>query len=219
MTLIDKIEKKIKITKYGYGIISASLTASFIFLIFGLYYIFFPVLLFTFFSIYFFRDPERIIPDEENALVSPADGRVLGVEHLDESPYDGSECIKVSIFMSVFNVHVNRVPFSGQIKEIKYFPGKFFNASFDKASSDNERNAVLFETHSKKTFWTVQIAGLIARRIVMFREKGDIVEKGERFGMIKFGSRLELYLPADSEIEVKNGNIVKAGSTIICKLN
>lgn len=217
MTALEKIEKKIKITRYGYPIIGCAFIITFIFFLAGIHFLFLPAFLFTVFSLYFFRDPERTIPQDEDLLVSPADGKILKTEYLDSSLYDGKKCVKVSIFMSVFNVHVNRIPFSGTIKDIKYFPGKFFNASFDKASLDNERNAVLIETDNNKTFWTVQIAGLIARRIVTGIRKGDKVKKGERFGMIRFGSRLELYLPPECEILVKKGEIVKAGSSVICK--
>ena len=218
MRLIEKIEKKIKITRYGYPFICIGLILTFIFFLAQIYSLCLLAFLFTAFSIYFFRDPERDIPAVENGLVSPADGRVLSIEHLEDSQYNTGECIKVSIFMSVFNVHVNRIPFSGVIKKIEYFPGKFFNASFDKASLDNERNAVLIETENNDRFWTVQIAGLIARRIVTTIKEGDRVEKGKRFGMIRFGSRLELYLPVKADISVKKGQNVKAGSTIICKL-
>jgi phosphatidylserine decarboxylase len=143
---------------------------------------------------------------------------VIGIENIENNNYDKRPCIKVSIFMSVFNVHVNRIPFSGKVRAIKYFPGKFFNAALDKASEDNERNAVLIETDRGLSFWTVQIAGLIARRIVCPLKEGDNVSKGNRYGMIRFGSRLELYLPVNSEILVKKGQMVQAGSSVICRL-
>jgi phosphatidylserine decarboxylase len=219
MNFIETAEKKLKITKYGFPIIGSALLISLILLWAGLIFLFVPAALFTLFSLYFFRDPERTAPPGANIVISPADGRVLDTENLDKSPYDGEKCIKVSIFMSVFNVHVNRIPFSGTVKDIKYFPGKFLNASFDKASEDNERNAVLIETKNGIKFWTVQIAGLIARRIVTNIKTGDFVEKGSRYGMIKFGSRLELYVPTDSEINVSKGDTVKAGESIICKFN
>lgn len=218
MTLLEKIEKTLKITRYGYPFIGIGLGITMIFLLLEIYPAFLLTFLFTVFTIYFFRDPQREITDNEDLLVSPADGRILKIENLEESQYGTGPCIKISIFMSVFNVHVNRIPFSGVVKKIKYFPGKFINAAFDKASLDNERNAVLIETESGKTFWTVQIAGLIARRIVTTIKEGDVVEKGTRYGMIRFGSRLELYLPTDIDIFVKEGENVSSGSTIICKL-
>jgi phosphatidylserine decarboxylase len=219
MTLIEKIEKITGITRYGYPIIGCFAVCLFIFLLAGIYFIFLPFFFLTVFSLWFFRDPERKIPNQKDLLVSPADGKVIGIENLESNNYDGSPCIKVSIFMSLFNVHVNRIPFSGKVKEIKYFPGKFFNASLDKASEDNERNAVLIETDSGIKFWTVQIAGLIARRIISPLKEGDVVLKGNRYGMIRFGSRLELYIPLNSEIMVRKGQMVKAGSSVICRIN
>lgn len=218
MKIIEKLESYTRITRYGYPFIGWGLIFSTIFLISKIYSFFALSLFFSLFSIYFFRDPKRDIPQGDDVLISPADGRILKIEELDEYQYGEGGCVKVSIFMSVFNVHVNRIPFSGAIKKIKYFPGKFFNASFDKASLDNERNAILIETENNVSFWTVQIAGLIARRIVTNIKEGDKVTKGDRFGMIRFGSRLELYLPKGTKILVKKGENVSAGSTIISKL-
>jgi len=169
----------------------------------------------TVFICWFFRDPDRVIPREENALVSPADGRVIKAEKVAFNDYVEGECIKVSIFMNVFNVHVNRVPFSGAVEKTDYFPGKFFNASLDKASKDNERNALVIRTDSGKVYGVVQIAGLIARRIVCAIKKQDNLVRGDRYGMICFGSRLDLYLPEDTDIAVRVGEKVSAGSSII----
>lgn len=169
----------------------------------------------TLFICWFFRDPERVVPMEEGAVVSPADGKVVIVEPLGESPFVKKDCIKISIFMSVFNVHVNRIPHEGKVTNISYFPGKFFNASLDKASKENEHNAVLIETEKGENICAVQIAGLIARRIICRLKHGDIVKRGERFGMICFGSRLDVYLPADSKISVAVGSKIKAGSGIL----
>ncbi|MDY0132665.1 MAG: phosphatidylserine decarboxylase family protein [Desulforegulaceae bacterium] len=218
MISIKKIEKLTKITRYGYPFIGFFFLVFFIFFLAGISFISLPMFFLTVFSLWFFRDPERQIPQEEDLLISPADGKVIGIENLEANNYDGKPCIKVSIFMSVFNVHVNRIPFSGKIAKIKYFPGKFFNAALDKASLDNERNAILIETDKGFSFWTVQIAGLIARRIVCPLEEGEQVLKGNRYGMIRFGSRLELYLPLTSEILVKKGEMVKAGSSVVCRI-
>lgn len=218
MISIEKIEKFTRITRYGYPIIAFFAAVSFVFFLAGIYIVFLPLFFLTIFSLWFFRDPERKIPLEEDLMVSPADGKVIGIENIENNNYDKRPCIKVSIFMSVFNVHVNRIPFSGKVRTIKYFPGKFFNAALDKASEDNERNAVLIETDRGLSFWTVQIAGLIARRIVCPLKEGDNVSKGNRYGMIRFGSRLELYLPVNSEILVKKGQMVQAGSSVICRL-
>ncbi len=169
----------------------------------------------TLFVCWFFRDPHRDIPVDEKSLISPADGKVIVIEKLKECEYLPDPCIKVSIFMNVFNVHVNRVPFNGVVQKVLYNPGKFMNASFDKASIHNERNALIIKTDQGRSFAVVQIAGLIARRIVNCVEQGEKLKKGDRYGMIRFGSRLDLYLPHDFNIAVNIGEKTKAGSTII----
>jgi len=175
-------------------------------------WIFFAV---TLFVCWFFRDPERVTPKDEKSLISPADGKVIIVEEQEKCEYLSDPCIKVSIFMNVFNVHVNRIPFDGTVQKVEYHPGKFMNASFDKASIHNERNALMIKTSDDTSFAVVQIAGLVARRIVNCVKKGEIVKKGDRYGMIQFGSRLDLYLPIDFKVAVKLGERTKAGSTII----
>ncbi len=169
----------------------------------------------TSFVMYFFRNPDRSIPREEGAVVSPADGRIVQKKTVTEDRYLGGEAIKVSVFMNVFDVHVNRAPCSGKVTEVSYHPGKFINASFDKASELNERNAVVMETDGGTKILFVQIAGLVARRIVCYVGKGDTLERGERFGLIRFGSRVDIYLPAGSDIRVKIGDRVTAGETIL----
>lgn len=173
----------------------------------------------TLFVCWFFRDPDRQCPQGDDVLVSPADGRVIIMDRLAESEYLPGPCQKVSIFMNVFNVHVNRVPFDGVIQKVRYNPGKFINASFDKASIHNERNALIIKTKNNKKFAVVQIAGLIARRIVNCVAAGDAVTKGDRYGMIRFGSRLDLYLPMDFQITVQKGEKTKAGVTVIGLMN
>lgn len=169
------------------------------------------------FACNFFRDPERVIPREAGLAVSPADGRVINVKPAPE-PISGEARTCVSIFMHVGNVHVNRAPIEGKVETIKYFPGKFFNASWDKASTDNERCAYLIKNTDKA--WTVvQIAGLIARRIVSRVEEGDELKRGERFGLIKFGSRLDVYLPEGYTAAVNIGETVLAGSSVIARKN
>ena len=163
----------------------------------------------------FFRDPDRIIPDEEGAVVSPADGKVILADFVDNSPFYNGQTMKVSIFMSVFNVHVNRVPFDGRVKEISYYPGKFFSANLDKASLQNEHNAVFVEMDNTKPLCVVQVAGLIARRIICKIQPGDHVIRGQRFGLICFGSRLDVYLPADIKLRVTVGDKVRAGTSIL----
>ncbi|MFO7883978.1 MAG: phosphatidylserine decarboxylase family protein [Desulfobacteraceae bacterium] len=169
----------------------------------------------TLFMVWFFRDPDRNLPEDDTAVVSPADGRVLSVEQVSENQYINEACVKVSIFMNIFNVHVNRIPFGGRIESQDYFPGSFFNASFDKASEKNERNALVIRSEKGHVYSVVQIAGLIARRIVSRVCKGDTMKTGERYGMICFGSRLEVYLPEDIVLAVQPGEKVSAGSTII----
>ena len=169
----------------------------------------------TSFVLYFFRNPERTIPQDEGAVVSPADGRIVQKKRVTEEKYIGGEAIKVSVFMNVFNVHVNRSPYAGKVKEVDYFAGQFVNASLDKASEMNERNAVLMETDNGKKLLFVQIAGLVARRIVCYVKPGDTLEKGERFGLIRFGSRVDVYFPVDSDINVTIGDTVVAGETIL----
>ncbi|MFH1154997.1 MAG: phosphatidylserine decarboxylase family protein [Pseudomonadota bacterium] len=174
-----------------------------------------PSLAVTLFIVWFFRDPDRTVPDERQALISPADGKIISVGPVAVNPYMTGVWVKVSIFMNVFNVHVNRVPFSGVVEKAEYFPGRFFNASLDKASEHNERNALVIRMASGKTYAVVQIAGLIARRIVCAIQSGDSLERGHRYGMIRFGSRLDLYLPEDTDIAVSLGDKVKAGESII----
>ena len=170
----------------------------------------------TIFVIYFFRDPERHHLEEKNAVLTPADGRILEVKHVDEkdSPL-GQPSIKVSIFMNVFNVHVNRIPIEGTIKQISYHPGKFLSADLDKASEQNENNRITLETADSREILVIQIAGLVARRIACWIDKGDTVKTGQRFGLIRFGSRLEVFLPADSKIIAQVQQKVKAGETVI----
>ena len=166
----------------------------------------------------FFRDPDRIIPDHQGVLVSPADGKVIAAGVVDNSPYYEGPAMKISIFMSVFNVHVNRVPFNGLVKEISYYPGKFFSANLDKASQENEHNAVFIEMENGKPLCVVQIAGLIARRIICKIQAGDRVIRGQRFGLICFGSRLDVYLPTDIKLKVAVGDKVHGGASILGKL-
>lgn len=175
------------------------------------------VWIFFLFELQFFRDPPRYIPSQANAIVSPADGRIVAVERV-EDPYAQRESLKISVFMNVFNVHSNRISMGGEIKKVAYFPGLFVNADLDKASTDNERNAVVIQTESGATVTLVQVAGLIARRILCYAKPGDKVEKGQRYGFIRFGSRVDVYLPPDSVPKVAIGDKVSASSTILAEL-
>jgi phosphatidylserine decarboxylase len=165
------------------------------------------------FVIWFFRNPERITPDVPKLVVSPADGKVIRIEDVERNDLIKGRFKKISIFMNVFNVHVNRVPYSGQVQAIAYHKGMFLSANLDKASDNNERNSVVIRTDDGRDIMAVQIAGLIARRIVCWIEEGMGVRRGERFGLIRFGSRLDVFLPFDSTIAVKVGQKVRAGET------
>lgn len=209
----DKIE--LPIAKTGYSFIFASAFATVIIALLGFATLTFILLGITFFICYFFRDPERIIPKSEGAVVSPADGTVIKTHIVDDSPFYEGKCMKVSIFMSLFNVHVNRIPYTGNVKKIGYHPGKFFSANLDKASRHNEHNAVFLETKRGEKICVVQIAGLIARRIICKIYEDEDVKRGQRFGMICFGSRLDVYLPANIQLKATVGDKVKGGSSIL----
>lgn len=172
----------------------------------------------TLFVVWFFRNPERTIPDNPLQLISPADGKVIRIEEVASDERSGRSFLKISIFMNVFNVHVNRIPYSGEVFAIRYKPGKFLSANLDKASALNERNTVMIRTDDGREIMTVQIAGLIARRIVCWLKESAKVKKGERFGLIRFGSRVEVFLPLGSTLLVKIGDRVRAGETPIGEL-
>lgn len=171
---------------------------------------------------YFFRDPERVPPAREGLVVSPADGIVSLIEKAVPPKELGMPEVpltRVSVFMSVFNCHVNRAPVTGDVTAVAYRPGKFFNASLDKASSDNERNGLCIRMADGRDLAVVQIAGLVARRIVCFVSEGAPVQTGERFGLIRFGSRLDVYLPEGVEPLVRIGQTMVAGETVMADLN
>jgi phosphatidylserine decarboxylase len=199
----------------GYFFIGASAFITAVFALLGLTIAAVLFMFLTLFVCFFFRDPDRVTPTREGAIVSPADGRVVMVDTIEQNPYFEGHALKISIFMSIFNVHVNRIPHEGQVTDIIYTPGKFFNASLDKSSKDNERNALVIETPEGRRYCTVQIAGLVARRIVCALQKGVEVKRGRRFGMICFGSRLDLYLPPDTRPKIAIGDKVRAGTSIV----
>ncbi|MBW1660501.1 MAG: phosphatidylserine decarboxylase family protein [Deltaproteobacteria bacterium] len=170
------------------------------------------------FSLYFFRNPQRVPQGGERDVLSPADGKVVQNEVVYDDRYLKRRCRKIGIFMSLFDVHVNRAPVSGTVEAIEYRPGKFVSANLDKASEDNEQNALIIKEKNGMVIGVVQIAGLIARRIVCYPIVGSQVERGAIFGMIKFGSRLDVYLPEDSTVHVRLGDKAHAGETIIATL-
>ena len=203
------------IARPGYPLMGA---AAFITLVLALLGLTLPALLglaVTFAVCGFFRDPDRVIPTQAGAVVSPADGRVIVVEKVVGGPGFTDERLKISIFMSVFNVHVNRAPAAGRIERIHYRPGRFVPADRGEASLRNEHNAVTLETDDGRQICFVQIAGLIARRIICNVQPGDRVLRGQRFGMICFGSRLDVYLPPDTPPGVRLGDRATAGATIL----
>jgi phosphatidylserine decarboxylase len=206
------------IAKAGLPFIGIAAFTTAVFALLGLAFLALTGLVATLFICYFFRDPDRVVPDRDGAVVSPADGKVIKVETVAKGRFYNESCLKISIFMSIFNVHVNRVPFSGEIARVAYFPGKFFSANLDKASSDNEHNAVFLKTDKGREICFVQIAGLVARRIICHVQEGQTVKRGQRFGLICFGSRLDVYLPTDTNISVKVGDRVRAGTSVLGEL-
>ncbi|HJO50723.1 MAG TPA: phosphatidylserine decarboxylase [Sulfitobacter pontiacus] len=171
---------------------------------------------------YFFRDPERVTPKGDNLVISPADGIVSLIEPAvppAELGMPDTPLTRVSVFMNVFNCHVNRAPVAGEITEIAYRPGKFFNASLDKASEDNERNSLRIKIADGREVAAVQIAGLVARRIVCFTKKGAHTQAGQRFGLIRFGSRVDVYLPEGVTPRVSIGQTMVAGETVLAELS
>ena len=176
-----------------------------------------PIWLIVLFLLQFFRDPVSQIPQQRGAVVSPANGRVVKIEETYD-PFCGRQAIKISIFMNLFSIHSNRAPVGGVVSRKWYRAGKFFNAALDKASERNERNAICINTSDGYDVVSVQIAGLVARRILCYVKEGQQIDRGDRYGFIKFGSRLEVYLPVSSRIEVRLGRWVKSGSDIIAYL-
>ena len=170
---------------------------------------------------YFFRDPQRIIPERHNAIVSPADGKITAITQVvppAEMGLGKEKYTKISIFLNIFNVHINRAPCKGTILSKFYVPGKFLNAELDKSSEQNERMTWVLETnHTKIAF--VQIAGMLAKRIVSWKNEGDTLEKGERFGLIRFGSRVDIYFPTQADVRVSLGQGVYGGETILADLS
>ena len=176
-----------------------------------------PVWLWTLFVLQFFRDPAREVPGDAGTVVAPADGRIVAVEKT-EDPYLKRPATKVSVFMNVFNVHSNRSPVDGDVKQAWYNAGRFVNAALDKASVENERNALWLRAGNGQDVTCVQIAGLIARRILCYVNAGDRLKRGDRFGFIRFGSRVDVYLPTGARVRVELGQKVQAGSTVIAEL-
>ena len=176
-----------------------------------------PFWLATLFILQFFRDPPRSAPEDPRAVLSPADGRIVSVSKA-RDPYLGREALKVSVFMNVFNVHSNRSPVDGTVKQRWYHPGSFLNAALDKASDENERNALWLQTRGGADVTCVQIAGLVARRVLCYVGEGAELERGQRFGFIRFGSRVDVYLPPDAQPKAALGDTVYATESVLAWL-
>jgi phosphatidylserine decarboxylase len=176
-----------------------------------------PLWLAALFVLQFFRDPPREVPGDSRTVVSPADGRIVAVGQA-RDPYLDRDSIKISVFMNVFNVHSNRSPVDGRVQKRWYNPGKFFNAALDKASEENERNALWLRTSSGADITCVQVAGLIARRVLCYVREGDSLARGQRFGFIRFGSRVDIYVPKDAKPVAALGDKVYASATVIATL-
>jgi len=207
------------IAKAGFWYICAGV---FVTLILALLQMALPALLVlaaTFFVCFFFRDPDRVIPIVKGAIVSPADGRVVVAKKVEEPPFGEGPCLQVSVFMNIFNVHVNRCPTDGEVAQVAHQPGRFIMAHRDDAVLKNEHNCITLTTADGFSYHVVQIAGLVARRIICHVAPGHTLKRGERFGLICFGSRLDLYLPAEARLVVAKGDKVQAGSSILGYLN
>ncbi|MCE5180794.1 MAG: phosphatidylserine decarboxylase [Betaproteobacteria bacterium] len=176
-----------------------------------------PLWIISLFVLQFFRDPGRNVPLERNLVIAPADGRIIVVERCQDE-YLKREALKVSVFMNVFNVHSNRSPVDGAVEQIWYNPGKFINADMAKASSENERNAMWLRSDCGYDITCVQVAGLIARRILCYAKQGEWLARGQRYGFIRFGSRVDVYLPLTARVRVSIGDKVRAGETVLAEL-
>ncbi|WP_419910511.1 phosphatidylserine decarboxylase [Hoeflea sp.] len=221
MSLYDTITSTlVPVHKEGYKFVLAFLAAS---LVLGWIWdpLFWIGLLLTAWCAYFFRDPERVTPLDDDLVISPADGRVSSIVSVTpprELGLGEDELLRISVFMNVFNCHVNRAPMAGNVREVVYKPGQFLNAELDKASEENERNGVVIET-AKGPIAVVQIAGLVARRILCWTTANDHLDAGERFGLIRFGSRLDVFLPQGATPRVAVGQTAVAGETVLAEFD
>ncbi len=203
------------IAKEGISFLIPSILVTIFFGLMGWDILLFLGIIISVFIVFFFRNPSRMIPPAKDAIVAPADGRIVEINQCEEKDFLKDRTLKLSIFMSLFDVHINRAPTSGKVIEIKHRPGRFMMANMDKSSQLNEQNAILIETDDNMKILLVQVAGFIARRIVCYLNPGDILRKGEIFGMIRFGSRIDLYLPIRFKPAVRLGDHVKGGESII----
>ncbi len=212
-------QPRIPLAREGYPFIAFAAFVTLITAILGYEFLAWPALFITTFIVAFFRDPERMTDASDEKLISPADGKIIIIEEVFDDIYFQEQVLKISIFMNVFNVHVNRIPIDGIVEKIVYKPGQFYSADSNKGALLNERCGVILRAKSGERMAFVQVAGLIARRIVNWLEPGDTVQRGKRFGLIRFGSRVDLYVPATSTVHVKLGQKVRAGQTAIASFH
>ncbi|MXS85358.1 phosphatidylserine decarboxylase [Nitrosomonas sp. HPC101] len=206
------------IAREGWPFISGAFVVALLVQIFAGWLWALPLWLIALFVLQFFRDPPRVIPALAGAVLAPADGRIVAVDKV-QDPYLSREALKISVFMNVFNVHSNRSPVDGEIRNQWYFPGSFLNASLPKASLENERNALWIRTKEGQDVTCVQIAGLIAKRIVCHVHPGEHLARGQRFGFIRFGSRVDVYLPLGTKVHVGIGDKVQATQTVLAEFH
>ncbi len=204
------------IAREGWPFVFASLAAAVIVWVLAGFLWSVPLWLIVVFVVQFFRDPPRLVPQQANAVLAPADGRIVKVDKA-RDPYTERESLLISVFMNVFNVHSNRSPVDGTVERVDYARGKFINADLDKASTENERNAMVVKLDGER-LTVVQVAGLIARRILCYVKAGDRLARGQRYGFIRFGSRVDVYLPLTARPRVAVGDRVAATSTILAEL-
>jgi phosphatidylserine decarboxylase len=212
------VNENFPVAKEGFPFLLVTLGTALAFAIGGLWQGTVLCLFLSAYILFFFRNPERIAPAGVDQMASPADGKVIYVGPATERDFLNEERTKISIFMSLFDVHINRVPVDGTVKGLRYHPGRFLAAFDDRAGEENERNAILLETNRGETLVMVQIAGLIARRIICYPTQGSFIMKGTRFGLIQFGSRVDVYLPKGAQALVKVGDRVKGGESLLAKL-
>jgi phosphatidylserine decarboxylase len=208
-------EPRIPVALEGYPFIALAALVTLVMAILGYNLVALLALALTTFVLYFFRDPERVSPEEDDVVVSPADGKVILIEKMFDDQFVKEHVYKISIFMNIFNVHVNRFPLPGTVTQVRYSPGSFLAANTERAALENENCALVIATPGRQKLAVVQVAGLIARRIVCWATKGDYLARGQRFGLIRFGSRVDLYLPLQIQLEVRPGQKVRAGETVL----
>ena len=208
-------EPRVPLAREGYPFIALFAFLSLIAALLGAGLTTFVLSALTVFCLYFFRDPDRILPQGEDVIVCPADGRIIQIDREFDDRFINQQVYKVSVFMSIFDVHVNRLPFAGKIAKISYFAGKFYSANTSRGGLENEKCVLTVETERRGNYAVIQVAGLLARRIVCWAEPNDELERGQRYGLIRFGSRVDILLPEGVQLEIAVGQRVKAGETVL----